>query len=64
MMMFEEFFKKEVKCCYKDFDQNKIARGKLVEINNGLIKITGRLGTIIIRDTQVMKMGLLKKNEG
>jgi len=59
--LFEEFVGKEVKAPYKDGTQFKIARGVLDSINNGFIKISGRLGTIIINEKNIEKMSLLKK---
>lgn len=61
--MFEEFINKEVKCCYKDFNQYKIARGKLEKVEEHLVKITGRLGTIIINKKNIEKMGLLNTDK-
>lgn len=59
--MFVEFLGKEVKCCYNDRGQEKIARGRLMEIGKGLLRIKGDLGTLIIRDSMIQKMGLLRK---
>lgn len=56
--MFSEFIGKEVKCLYKDFNQDKIARGTLMEEEGNHIKITGRLGSIILNKKQIVKMGL------
>ncbi len=58
--LFGEFLGKEVKAPYKDGMQFKIARGTLTEINNGFLKISGKLGTIIINEKNVEKMALLK----
>ena len=58
MEMFSEFLGKEVKVPYKDGTQFKIARGILVDNNNGFIKIKGTLGTIVINEKNVEKMGL------
>ena len=54
--VFEEFIGKEVKAPYKDGTQFKIARGVLNSINNGFVKITGNLGTIIINEKNIEKM--------
>jgi len=54
--VFEEFLGKDVKAPYRDGTQFKIARGKLESIENGFIKITGRLGTIIINEKNIEKM--------
>ena len=61
--MFEEFLDKEVKAPYKDGTQFKIARGVPTEIEGGLVKIKGRLGTIIINNNNIEKMSLLKEKE-
>lgn len=58
--MFEEFIGKNVKCCYTDYDQHKIARGELKEIEGDLIKISGKLGTLIINKNSIVKMGIMK----
>ena len=59
--MFEEFLGQEVKVPYTDGAQFKVARGILREINNGFVKITGTLGTIIINEKNIEKMTVLKK---
>jgi hypothetical protein len=63
--LFEEFVGKEVKAPYRDGTQFKIARGTLKEINNGFVKIVGKLGTIIINEKNIEKMAMLsgKLNE-
>ena len=58
--LFEEFIGKDVKAPYKDGTQFRIARGVLSSINNGFVKISGRLGTIIINEKNIEKMSLLK----
>jgi len=58
--LFREFLGHEVKAPYKDGTQFKIARGTLEEINNGFVKIHGRLGTIIINEKNIEKMSLTK----
>jgi hypothetical protein len=60
--LFEEFLGHEVKAPYKDGSQFKIARGKLKEINNGFVKIVGKLGTIIVNEKNIEKMALIKTN--
>lgn len=60
MTIFNEFLGKDVKCCYLDFDQQKIARGKLEQLDSDLIKISGKLGVIIINKKVIQKMGMLK----
>jgi hypothetical protein len=54
--VFEEFLGQNVKAPYKDGTQFKIARGKLERINNGFVKIVGKLGTIIINEKNIEKM--------
>jgi hypothetical protein len=61
--LFEEFLGNEVKAPYKDGTQFKIARGTLKEINNGFVKIVGKLGTIIINEKNIEKMALVKRSE-
>ena len=59
--IFDEFLGQEVKAPYKDGNQFKIARGKLDAITNGFVKISGRLGTIIINEKNIEKMSRLKE---
>ena len=54
--VFDEFVGQEVKAPYRDGNQFKIARGRLDSIRNGFLKITGRLGTIIINEKNIEKM--------
>ena len=58
--IFEEFLGWEVKAPYKDGNQFKIARGRLEAITDGFVKITGKLGTIIINEKNIEKMSRLK----
>ena len=58
--IFSEFVGELVKVAYTDGGQFKIARGKLEEIKGGFIKVTGTLGTIIIKESSINKMGRLK----
>ncbi len=60
--LFDEFVGMEVKAPYRDGNQFKIARGKLEEINNGFVKIRGKLGTIVIAEKNIEKMAQLKHN--
>ena len=48
--LFKEFLGQEVKAPYKDGTQFKVARGVLEDIDNGFVKIKGKLGTIIINE--------------
>ena len=58
---FEDFLGKFVKAPYKDGSQIKIARGKLESIDNGFIKVVGRLGTLIINSKNIEKMSEARK---
>lgn len=59
---FEDFIGKEIKAPYRDGTQFKIARGVLESISsNGFVKITGRLGTIVINEKNIEKMSILKQ---
>ena len=58
--LFQEFLGQEVKAPYKDGSQFKVARGTLQDINNGFVKIRGKLGTIIINEKNIEKMSLTK----
>ena len=59
--LFEEFIGKDVKATYQDGTQFKIARGRLITIDNKFLKINGPLGTIIINEKNIEKMALLRK---
>ena len=61
--VFEEFIGRDVKAPYKDGTQFKIARGVLSSINNGFVKISGRLGTIIINEKNIEKMSRVSEKE-
>ncbi len=52
-----------VKAPYKDGTQFKIARGKLDSAENGFVKITGKLGTIIINEKNIEKMSRVSESE-
>ena len=60
--VFEEFVGKMVKAPYKDGTQFKIARGKLESAENGFVKITGKLGTIIINEKNIEKMSRISES--
>ena len=57
--IFNEFLGYEVKAPYKDGSQYKIARGKLESINMGFLKITGKLGTLIINEKNIERMSIV-----
>ena len=59
MSVFEEFKGKEVKAPYQDGTQFKIARGVLESVENGFVKIRGKLGLIIINEKNIEKMSLI-----
>ena len=61
--VFEEFVGQMVKAPYKDGTQFKIARGKLESAENGFVKITGKLGTIIINEKNIEKMSRISGSE-
>ena len=61
--LFEEFLGKEVKVPYTDGSQFKIARGRLQGINNGFVKIVGRLGTVVINEKNIEKMSVIKNSQ-
>ena len=61
--VFEEFVGHMVKAPYKDGTQFKIARGKLESAENGFVKITGKLGTIIINEKNIEKMSRVSESE-
>ncbi len=56
--VFSEFIGQEVKVPYRDGSQYKIARGNLQEAEDGFVKISGKLGTIIINEKNVERMSL------
>ena len=60
--VFEEFVGQMVKAPYKDGTQFKIARGKLESAENGFVKITGKLGTIIINEKNIEKMSRISES--
>ena len=57
---FNDFLGEYVKAPYKDGNQIKIARGKLAEVNDGFVKVIGKLGTIIINSKNIEKMSKVK----
>lgn len=59
--VFDEFLGEAVKAPYRDGTQFKIARGTLESIENGFLKINGRLGTIIINEKNIEKMSKIGK---
>ena len=58
--LFREFLGQEIKAPYRDGSQFKIARGTLVDINNGFVKIKGKLGTIVINEKNIEKMAAIR----
>ncbi len=56
--VFSEFVGQYVKAPYRDGNQFKIARGRLDTISNGFVKITGKLGTIVINEKNIEKMSV------
>ena len=60
--LFDEFVGQEVKAPYRDGAQFKIARGVLESINGGFVKISGRLGTIIINEKNIETSEIATRN--
>ena len=58
--VFDTFVGKNVKVSYRDGTQFKIARGILNASTSGFLKISGRLGTIIINENSIEKLSDLK----
>jgi hypothetical protein len=58
--VFQEFVGQPVKAPYRDGSVLKIARGTLVDIDNGFVKISGDLGTIVINEKNIEKMARMK----
>ena len=58
--LFAEFLGKDVKAPYRDGDKFKIARGRLVEVKNGFLKIKGNLGLIVINANNIGRISLAK----
>jgi len=62
--VFSEFLGQEVKVPYRDGDQLRVARGRLEAVDNGFVKVTGRLGTIIINTKNIEKMARANERGG
>ena len=60
---FADFVGEEVKAPYRDGDQIKIARGRLESVNEGFVKVVGRLGTLVINSKNIEKMSRIKRLE-
>ncbi|MBD3164324.1 hypothetical protein GF323_03925 [Candidatus Woesearchaeota archaeon] len=58
---FSDFVGEHIKAPYRDGRQLKIARGKLVSVDGGFVKVIGDLGTIIINSKNIEKMSKIKK---
>jgi len=58
--MFLELVGKKVKVPYRDGQQFKVARGTLQGAQQGFVKISGRLGTIVISERTIEKMSVLE----
>lgn len=58
--VFQEFVGFPVKVPYKDGSMLKIARGTLVDIDSGFVKISGDLGTIVINEKNIEKMAKMR----
>jgi len=59
---FDDFIGKEIKAPYRDGTQFKVARGTLIAIVNGFVKIRGPLGTIVINEKNIEKMASMRHN--
>jgi hypothetical protein len=59
--VFNEFVGEKVKAPYRDGNMLKVARGVLVEINQGFVKISGDLGTIVINEKNIEKMAKVRE---
>ena len=57
---FVDFLGEEVKAPYRDGNQLKIARGRLESVDGNFVKVTGRLGTIIINSKNIEKMSKIR----
>jgi hypothetical protein len=60
--VFQDFIGMHVKAPYRDGTVLKVARGVLVDIEDGFVKISGKLGTIIINEKNIEKMSRLKSS--
>jgi len=58
---FSDFIGEEVKAPYRDGSQLKIARGVLESVDDGFIKVTGNLGTIVINSKNIERMSRVKR---
>lgn len=56
--MMEEFIGKEVKVTFRDGENLKIARGILADYSDGLVKVSGSRGILIISSSSIQKMSL------
>lgn len=59
--LFSDFIGCEVKVPYRDGPQFKIARGILEAADNGFIKVSGKLGTIIINLKNIERIAKTNK---
>lgn len=57
--IFQEFLGQEVKAPFRDGSQYNIARGKLVAIDQGFLKISGDLGIIVINERNIVRISKL-----
>ncbi len=60
--VFHEFIGMPIKAPYRDGPVLKVARGVLIDISNGFVKISGKLGTIVINEKNIEKMARLKNS--
>lgn len=54
--IFKDYLGENVKATFRDGDQFKVIRGKVEEICGGHVKIKGKLGTIVLKESLIEKM--------
>ena len=58
---FAMFLGQEIKAPYRDGSTFKVARGVLEDYDERFIRISGRIGTIIINQKNIEKMSSIKR---
>ena len=58
--LFKDFLGEEIKMPYREGRQFKIASGRLVDIRGGFVKVTGKLGTIIVNIHNIERITKVK----
>lgn len=59
----EEFIGKEVKVPFDDGGESRIASGTFITYDKDFIKVTGKLGTLIIGRNTIFKISETKNND-